>query len=209
MMTDLKILKARWRENALEQALIQLGQGIIMLSDLGEVMFMTNVAELMLKSNDGLAILDNKLIAVNQQDNQRLKAILHEILIDELPANCYKSLYLHRTSQSRPFLLLVSKVKFEVETDKNADSGILIIIKDTHANNIYWLERLKQQYRLTNREADFAVLLTEGRSIKEISLVMEIAEETARQYLKNCFKKMDVQKQHELVCLALDYSRKR
>ena len=209
MMTDLKILKARWRENALEQALIQLGQGIIMLSDLGEVMFMTNVAELMLKSNDGLAILDNKLIAVNQQDNQRLKAILHETLIDELPANCYKSLYLHRTSQSRPFLLLVSKVKFEVETDKNADSGILIIIKDTHANNIYWLERLKQQYRLTNREADFAVLLTEGRSIKEISLVMEIAEETARQYLKNCFKKMDVQKQHELVCLALDYSRKR
>ena len=208
-MTDLKILKARWRENALEQALIQLGQGIIMLSDLGEVMFMTNVAELMLKSNDGLAILDNKLIATNQQDNQRLKAILHEILTDELPANCYKSLYLHRTSQSRPFLLLVSKVKFEVETDKNADSGILIIIKDTHANNIYWLERLKQQYRLTNREADFAVLLTEGRSIKEISLVMEIAEETARQYLKNCFKKMDVQKQHELVCLALDYSRKR
>ena len=209
MMTDLKILKARWRENALEQALIQLGQGIIMLSDLGEVMFMTNVAELMLKSNDGLAILDNKLIATNQQDNQRLKAILHETLTDELPANCYKSLYLHRTSQSRPFLLLVSKVKFEVETDKNADSGILIIIKDTHANNIYWLERLKQQYRLTNREADFAVLLTEGRSIKEISLVMEIAEETARQYLKNCFKKMDVQKQHELVCLALDYSRKR
>jgi DNA-binding NarL/FixJ family response regulator len=52
-------------------------------------------------------------------------------------------------------------------------------------------------------------LLTEGRNIKEISTVMSIAEDTARQYLKNCFKKMEVNKQHELVCLALDSLRKR
>ena len=200
---------ASWREGVLEQALMHLGQGIILLANDGTVLFTSGVAMHMLDEKDGLVIVQSKLEAVNHQDNKRMQTIFVATLGHELQDKNYKNLYVHRNNQVRPYQLLISNVQLEADIGKTSNYGILIIIKDTHANNLHWLDRLKAKYLLTNREADFAVLLTEGRSIQEIGLVMSIAEDTARQYLKNCFKKMEVQKQHELVCLALDYSRKR
>ena len=103
---------------------------------------------------------------------------------------------------------MTSKINLNKEVTDEGQS-LLIIMKDTDANAEHGQERLKGNFGLTSREVDFAVLLTEGRDIKEISTVMSIAEDTARQYLKSCFKKMDVNKQHELVCLATDSLRKR
>lgn len=202
----------------LEQALSQLGQGILLLSKLGDVLFTTDVAKKMIDQNDGLAVSNGKLVADLQQDNERLKSMLAAVAAESAEDKNYKNFYIHRKDSMRPYLLLISKMGIaskegDCSEDKvnegNPEDNILIVIKDIQANTSYWLERLKAKYGLTNREADFAVLLTEGRSIKEIGLVMDIVEDTARQYLKNCFKKMEVQKQHELVCLALDYSRKR
>ncbi len=191
----------------LEQALSHLGQGIILLSTSGEMLFMTDVAQDMIDKNDGLAIVESKLIALQAQDNQRLQSMLMNVVEDT--SSEYKYFYIHRKDSVRPYWLMVSKlVVLHGETAPN-DESLLIVIKDVQANNSHWQERLKSTYKLTNREASFVVLLTEGRNIKEIGLVMGIAEDTTRQYLKNCFKKMDVNKQHELVCLALDCFRNR
>jgi DNA-binding CsgD family transcriptional regulator len=198
-----------WRVSVLEQSLGQLGQGIILLSKQGKLLFVTEVAKQALLKNDGIAVQKNKLVAVLEPDNMRLQDMLKLTNIDELDSSGYKNLYIHRKEGIRPYLLLISKIQFDLSDSNHSDYGILILIKDTHANTIHWQERLKCKYGLTKREAYFAVLLSEGRNVKEISTVMDISEETARQYLKVCTKKMDVQKQHELVCLALDYSRKR
>ena len=196
------------RISVLERGLSQLGQGIILLSKLGQVLFITDVADEMVRKNDGLAIKNNVLTGIIEQDDSRLQH-MREVALRELAhEQNYKSFYIHRNNQQKPFLLLISKMDLSTSSTE-IDEGVLIIIKDTHANAEYWQERLKSIFGLTNREADFVVLLTEGRNIKEISTVMSIAEDTARQYLKNCFKKMEVNKQHELVCLALDSLRKR
>ncbi len=191
--------------NVLERALSQLGQGIILLSKHGKVLFITDVANQMVQRNDGLAIKGDVLTGVLKADDERLSVMRQQALA--LDDQSYKSFYIHRDGQQKPYLLLISKMTLADDDDKS--DGVLIIIKDTHANAEHWQERLKTVFGLTKREADFVVLLTEGRNIKEISLVMEIAEDTARQYLKNCFKKMEVNKQHELVCLAMDSLRKR
>lgn len=196
------------RVSVLEQGLSQLGQGIILLSKAGQVLFSTDVTNEMLLSADGLAIHDGKLIGVLTPDNARLQQMRELVLQDSASDKNYKSFYIHRNNQQKPYLLLMSKMSFDVDQTQ-AEDGVLVIIKDTHANTEHWQERLKGVFKLTNREADFVVWLTEGRNIKEISIVMSIAEDTARQYLKNCFKKMEVNKQHELVCLALDSLRKR
>ena len=201
--------QVEWRISVLEQALSQLGQGILLLSHLGDVLFMTEVAQKMIEQNDGLTLHQGKLIANLEQDNERLQGMLAATMAEDAEDKNYKNFYIHRKDSVRPYLLLISKIGIASSAEKTNEDSILIVIKDIQANTSHWLERLRAKHGLTNREADFAVLLTEGRSIKEISLVMDIAEETARQYLKNCFKKMEVQKQHELVCLALDYSRKR
>lgn len=190
--------------NVLEKALSQLGQGIILLSAQGRVLFMTDVASQMVARNDGFVVEQGHLVGVIKADNDRLQMMSQQAI--SLECESYNSFYIHRNNQQKPYLLLISKMTL---SDEMNEDGVLIIIKDTHANAQHWQERLKTAFGLTKREADFVVLLTEGRNIKEISLVMEIAEDTARQYLKNCFKKMEVNKQHELVCLAMDSLRKR
>lgn len=196
------------RVSVLERGLSQLGQGIILLSKFGRVLFITDVANEMVQKNDGLVIKDGVLTGVLEQDNTRLLHMRELALQHSAQDQNYNSFYIHRNNQQKPYLLLISKMNLGTSLT-DTDEGVLIIIKDTHANNEYWQERLKNIFGLTNREADFVVLLTEGRNIKEISCVMDIAEDTARQYLKTSFKKMEVNKQHELVCLALDSLRKR
>lgn len=196
------------RVDILESALSQLGQGITLLSKEGSVEFMTEVAVQMLQRKDGLVLEGDKLSGVLEADDKRLKRMYALVLESSELGAVYKSLYVHRINQKKPYLLLTSKMKLDTEMS-NEDQSLLIIIKDTDANTEHWQERLKNTFGLTNRESDFVVLLAEGRDIREISTVMSIAEDTARQYLKSCFKKMEVNKQHELVCLATDSLRKR
>lgn len=195
------------RVSVLEKGLSQLGQGIILLSRHREVMFVTDVAKDMVDKQDGLIIVNGLLNGVLKPDQKRLKQMFDVVMQDDETQN-YRSFYMHRGNRKKPYILLMSKMRLQDSQD-DPQEAVLVIIKDTHANAAYWQERLKTNFGLTNREADFVVLLTEGRNIKEISIVMDIAEDTTRQYLKNCFKKMDVNKQHELVCLALDSLRKR
>jgi DNA-binding CsgD family transcriptional regulator len=196
------------RVSVLERGLSQLGQGIILLSRSGNIIFSTDVANEMLQKEDGLSIKDGRLVGVIEQDNERLQKMREIVLQDADEEQNYLNFFVHRLNQHKPYLLLMSKMDHRANSAGVGDC-VLIIVKDTHANTAFWQERLKNLFGLTNREADFAVYLTEGRNIKEISLVMDIAEDTSRQYLKNCFKKMEVNKQHELVCLALDSLRKR
>lgn len=195
------------RVSVLEKGLSQLGQGIILLSKHREVMFVTDVAKDMVDKQDGLVVVNRLLNGVLNPDHARLKQMFDVVMQDDEAQN-YRSFYIHRVNRKKPYILLMSKMCLRDSQDAPQEA-VLVIIKDTHANAAYWQERLKTNFGLTKREADFVVLLTEGRNIKEISLVMDIAEDTTRQYLKNCFKKMEVNKQHELVCLALDSLRKR
>lgn len=198
-----------WRVTVLEKSLSQLGQGIILLSNEGKVLFLTELANEALLKNDGLALQQDKLVALIERDNAHLQEVIALTVSESLAYNFYKNIYIHRQENVKPYLLLISKIQLGADSESIDGSGVLILIKDMHANSIYWQERLRSKYDLTKREAHFTALLTEGRTIKEVSAVMEIAVATARQYLKNCYKKMAVQKQHELVCLALDCSRKR
>lgn len=196
------------RVSVLERGLSQLGQGIILLSKLGQVLYMTDVASEMLEKNDGLMIKDEGLFGVLEQDNERLQHMRELIIAQSAEDISYQNFYIHRNNEKKPYLLLISKISLDSNAHQH-DEEVLIIIKDTDANRAHWEERLKSAYGLTNRESHFVGLLAEGRNIKEIGLVMDIAEDTARQYLKSCFKKMGVNKQHELVCLALDSFRNR
>jgi DNA-binding CsgD family transcriptional regulator len=196
------------RVSVLERGLSQLGQGIILLSKLGQVLYMTDVANEVLDKNDGLMIKDGGLFGVLEQDNERLQHMRDLVTRQSSEDTSYKNFYIHRNNEKKPYLLLISKMSLGSNVQQQ-DEGVLIIIKDTDANRAHWQERLKSIFGLTNRESYFVGLLAEGRNIKEIGLVMDIAEDTARQYLKSCFKKMGVNKQHELVCLALDSFRNR
>lgn len=197
-----------WKASILEQSLSRLGQGIILLSNKSKVLFLSELAKDSLLKNDGLVLHQDELVALNELDNERLQELIALTICDNLSSKTYTNIYIRRKENLKPYLLLINKIQLGTNAE-TFEEVILILINDTHANAIHWHERLRSKYNLTKREAILTVLLTEGRTIKEISVVMDIAEATSRQYLKNCYKKMKVQRQHEMVCLALDSFRKR
>jgi DNA-binding NarL/FixJ family response regulator len=194
------------RVDILEHSLSKLGQCIALLSSNGDILFLSDDAKAIIGNNDGLIMQDASLFALMPQDNDRLQSTLLQLLTSTINAS-YNSIYIHRKTNKKPYQLLFSKIQLGNKTKQ--DECIMVIIKDTDANKCHWADRLKQKFALTCREAELAILLTEGRNISEISEVMDICQETTRQYVKNCFKKMGVQKQHELVCATIGYARKR
>lgn len=87
------------RVSVLEQGLSQLGQGIILLSKLGHVLFVTDVADGMLQQHDGLTIVDGILVGVLPQDDERLQYMKTATIKESTQEQSYKSFYIHRSNQ--------------------------------------------------------------------------------------------------------------
>lgn len=201
----------QWRLLVLEQGLSQLGQAILLLSSRGEVVFSSSAAACILAENDGLGIIEKNLVAAYEADNKRLlETIQLAFEKDATPEQFVKhTLHIHRPSNKQPYHLRIMQLPKCSPLDRRVGHEVMVILRDLDANYSGWCKRLKEQFNLTPRECECTILLTEGRDLKEIADRMNLRHETMRQHLKSIFKKMNVQKQHELVSLALDYRRKR
>lgn len=197
-----------WREKILEQGLAQIGQAMLIVSGRSEVLFASIVAEHLLAKQNGLKVVDNHLIAELGPDNIRLQKAIVSVISSKNKQQNTISLYIHRDQQPKPYILSVSRLTRQVEERRDGYS-VLILFKDLNLNYDHWSIRLKEEFHLSPREIECVVLLTERRDVLEIAQVMGVCVDTVRQYVKNAFKKMDVQKQHELVSLALEYRRNR
>lgn len=197
-----------WRINMLEQGLAHLGQALIIVSSRAEVLFASSAAELLLNKQHGLRVVEQKLTADMAPDDIRLQnAISTAIDANHTQENSI-SIYVHRNQHPRPYYLSISRMQKQ-EKERRDGHTVMILVKDLSLNYEYWTDRLSAVFNLSRREVECVVLLTERRSTSEVSEVMGIGTETVRQYIKSVFKKMDVQKQHELVSLALEYRRNR
>lgn len=197
-----------WRIKMLEQGLTHLGQALIIVSSRAEVLFASSAAEVLLKNQHGLGVLNQQLVADLVPDNARLQNAIRTAIDANHTQDNSISIYVHRSQHSRPYYLSISRMQKQVDERRDGHS-VLILVKDLSLNYEYWTDRLSAEFNLSRREVECVVLLTERRSSKELSEVMGISTETVRQYIKNIFKKMDVQKQHELVSMALEYRRNR
>lgn len=197
-----------WRIKMLEQGLAHLGQALIIVSSRAEVLFASSAAEVLLKNQHGLHVLNQQLTADLAPDNTRLQNAIRTAIDANHTQENSISIYVHRNQHPKPYYLSISRMQKQVDERRDGHS-VLILLKDLSLNYEYWTDRLSAEFNLSRREVECVVLLTERRSTKEVSEVMGICTETVRQYIKNVFKKMDVQKQHELVSVALEYRRNR
>ena len=197
-----------WRIKMLEQGLAHLGQALIIVSSRAEVLFASNAAEVLLNNQHGLSVINQKLTADLAPDNTRLQNAISTAIDSNHTQENSISIYVHRNQHPRPYYLSISRMQKQ-ENERRDGHTVMILVKDLSLNYEYWTDRLSAEFNLSRREVECVVLLTERRSTNEVSEVMGIGTETVRQYIKSVFKKMDVQKQHELVSLALEYRRNR
>ncbi len=207
-MTDQINHDNSWRIKMLEQGLAHLGQALIIVSSRAVVLFASSAAEILLKNQNGLAVVNQQLTAELAPDNVRLQNAINTAIGAQHSQDSSVSIYIHRSKHPRPYYLSISRMQKQVDERRDGHS-VLILVKDLSLNYEFWTERLSAEFGLSRREVECVILLTERRSAKEVSEVMGISTETVRQYIKNVFKKMDVKRQHELVSLALEYRRNR
>lgn len=65
------------------------------------------------------------------------------------------------------------------------------------------LERLSERFRLTESEAEIAILLSVGETVKSISRIRGSTVLTVRTQIKRAMHKMEVHRQVDLVRLVL------
>lgn len=201
----------QWRVTVLEQGLSQLGQALLILSQTGEPIFTSANAENLLEDDDGLSITNSGLTASANADQLGLELMISLVTgqSNDLVSERNLTLHIQRPSGKQPYHIRMMPLEMPKQFGHDQEKQIIVIIRDLDANFSGWCARLKETYQLTPRECECTILLTENHPHTEISKRMNISDETLRQHMKNIYKKMGVQKQHELICNALEYRRKR
>ena len=179
----------KWRITMLEQGLTHLGQALIIVSNRAEVLFASKAAELLLKKQQGLIMVDKHLNAELTPDNIRLQKAITSAIDNNLSQDNSISIYIHRDQQPRPYCLSFSRMPKQLD-ERRDGFNVLILVKDLSLNFEYWADRLAAKFGLSRREVECVILLTERRNTTEVSDVMSISPETVRQYIKNIFKKI-------------------
>ena len=200
--------KQDWHLKILKQGFMQLGQALVIVTNRGLIEFVSAAANKFLETKSGLSIDHNHLVAELVPDNLRLQNAIDTVIDVKTTRDHSVGIYIHRTQHPKPYYLTVSRMPKQPD-DRRDGHNALILIKDLEQNYESWASRLKEEFALSPREIECVVLLTERRDVSEVAQVMNVCIETIRQYIKSTFKKMDVQKQHELVSLALEYRRNR
>ena len=117
-------------------------------------------------------------------------------------------MYVARPSKKQPLHLRMMPVIPE-HPGSTGPGQVIILIRDLEANFTGLIKRLQDNFHLTPRECECAIMLAEGLALNEIAGQMSISEQTIRLHLKHMFLKMKVNKQHELVAKLLRLQRKR
>ena len=76
---------------------------------------------------------------------------------------------------------------------------VLLLISDPHDREMSDSEYLERRWNLTPVEAKFANLLLQGLSINDIAETMNLTKNTARWYSKQLMRKLEVNRQPELI----------
>jgi DNA-binding CsgD family transcriptional regulator len=198
----------------LNQVLNQLGMAALVVSQDFDVMFLSAAAKNILDQADGLFVADNRLQTNVALEGTHLKQLMDEAIraaIESSEGSAHGiNLEMHVSRPSRKQPLHLRIMPLHAPNPESVEAGhVIIMIRDLEANCTGLLKRLKDNFHLTPRECECAVMLAEGLPLSKIAAQMNISEQTIRLHLKHMFIKMNVSKQHELVGKLLHLQRKR
>ena len=88
----------------------------------------------------------------------------------------------------------------DVEVGADADGEIHPVLGDERILRL--AEKWKQEYTLTNREAEVLIALLQNKRRKEIAVDMDVTEHTVKKHTSNVFSKLEVTSRAELFALA-------
>jgi DNA-binding CsgD family transcriptional regulator len=182
----------------------RLPHGVVVVDDRLEIGLINITAYSLLRQNDGLAIYQNRLVTANSSQTTRLRELVRRVAKPRIPAPSPRGLAIKisRPSSRRPFEVLITPLSMRAAQGTYNLSPALFIF-DPEAETKPPNEIVAHLYGLTAAEVRVAVLLMQGRTLKEISMTVQRTKETVRKHLQSIFDKTDTNRQGQLIRLLV------
>ena len=180
--------------------------GVIHLDRGGRVVEANDSARELLRSDDGLSDAGGTLHAAWPEDDTRLQALLARALPRLVGRGASGSMLLRRRS-SLPRLALHVKPVAHREVDyRTRRVAALVLLADPVRRARVEPELVEAVLGLTPTQTEIAVLLAEGRTLREIAAATGREYNTVRAHLKQMFAKVGVSRQFEVAQAVLSLS---
>ena len=179
------------------------GSNVIQLGARGRIVAANDGARGILRAGDGLFDEGGFLYARSSADHESLQGLLTRALPSFGGPGAGGSMVVRRPAGLPPLVLHVTPVSRR-ETDFPAwpVAALALVVDPTRRIRVD-PALVAAGLGLTATEGRVAVLLAQGRSIREIAAAMDRRASTIRWHLKQTFTKLDVSRQGELVRLVL------
>lgn len=195
-------LKAR--SEGFEAALNMLATGIIFLGTDGEVLVMNQRAEEILNCRDGLLLAQGKLVAAIYGESTSLRAAIGgAVRTGNGRGLSAGGTMLISRQQGRPLSVTVAPLR-EFNPTLSQRPAAVVFLSDPNRNLKNPADSMQSCYGLTPAECRLAMVLLEGRSLKESANSCGVTHNTAKSQLKSIFSKTQVQRQSELIRVLLN-----
>lgn len=86
---------------------------------------------------------------------------------------------------------------------KYKHSHIMVLLEKIVKKRLLNFDKLKNEFKLTNREIEVVMLICEGRSNKEIGERLFICEHTVKDHIKNIMRKLNVPSRNSIIAFLL------
>lgn len=173
--------------------------GIAIVNPAREVLFANAALEGILQDADGLALIDNRLIATQAPDDARLAQLVARATTPGSAVGTDHCMALSRPSFRPSYGILVRCPKMP------SDGPPLAALHVSDSDRGLDLSRaaVRAVLELTPTEAEISARLADGEDIEKIVQALGIRAATVRVHLRNIYRKTNITRQSELVRLVL------
>ncbi len=175
--------------------------GVVFLGTGGTAVYWNHAADEIFRGNDGLSLRNGVLSAVDQRADARLRKAVDDALSPSRPPGP-AAVPIPRPSLSRDYQVVASPLRGRFRQFAGMPMpGATVLITDPERHQAASVDLLIQIYKLTLKEAEIVVKLSEGKSVKQAGEEMTVTYETARTHLRRIFSKTGTSRQSELLLL--------
>lgn len=189
---------------ALAGALEAVRNGIVVVGPECLVLNLNSAAETILRAEDGLFHRQGRITAAGIRADRELRRALHCALADgttDVPSG--QAFTCVRPSGKRPYVIHVLPLARATSDETSRGPAALVLIVDPERENESATTLLRRLHGLTATEAEVAVCISRGTSLKQISDELSVSYQTIRTHLQHVYDKTDTHRQGELVRLLL------
>jgi len=196
---------ARSQRQIVSGVLDRLPVGIFFVDAASQVVRANEPAERLLRAKDGLEIRRKRLVGSRMQETRALHAVVATACDPEasLRSAATLSTRLGRPSGRRDLGIMAYGISPESRMWGGERAAAFVVVTDGEAEMHGAARRLRELYGLSITEADLAVSLAGGLTLKEIAAARGVSVETVRWQLKQAFAKTGTARQPELTRLVL------